>query len=502
MQNLDPDDASSRKRPRSVSPTPNRQETSKKLNIHAPTHGETVAARLRDPLLRNGALNELMQMTAKYENNYSLDGDHVLHGLVDVFFDIIGWKPADQTEEPSFLSEKSWTAHATIEAEEWVSFCKKQLAKGVLSSESLKYLEATLVILRNLSFVAANLRLLAYSPRVITVLVGALYEGSSGNNVGNVDDSSASNSNSSPLSLPALHVLVNLASYFDVTGQKLLCDKLFYSVEALYESPLVPSPETFGQAAGGRWGFGSLWLAKRLDTKEDLVQDISSKLLRQLTQEHLVCVWSIFPALCKVLTDTAAPRLVIMMAVELLQEFINHARVGLVGSVEDQDTEIPNARSILVQIPSMVLQRLTDLLYIPRLGPDSLEYIDPVYNIVTRVTTLKLLMSYDATVDTDLRDRALDVLVPLLELDSPRMASRLGKSQNRLFDAIFPILSSRVGRNEAPLLATQLLRELAKAEENKQSILCLQERILNLASKDARVAQLAFNHLQELWEED
>lgn len=501
MQNFDREEA--RKRPRSASPTPSSQATSKRSPADfVVTQGETVAARLGDPLLRNGALNELMQLTAKHDNNYTLDGDHVLNGLVDVFFQIIGWEPSDEVETPSFESQNSWTGHATEEAEEWARFCKNKLAKGVLSSESLKYLEATLVIFRNLSFVAANLRLLAYSPRVITVLVGALYEGSSGNKVGNVEDSSASSNNASSLALPAIHVLVNLAAYFDVTGQKLLCDKLFYSVGLSEEAPLVPFPETFGQAAGGSWGFGSLWLAKRLDTKEDLVQDIPSKLLRQLTQEHLVCVWSIFPALFKILTDTAASRLLIMMAVELLQEFINHARVGLVGSVEDQNTEIPNARSILVHIPTAVLQRLTDLLYIPRLGPDSLEYIDPVYNIVTRVTTLKLLMGYDATVDTDLRDRALDVLVPLMELDSPRMASRLGKSQNRLYDAIFPILSSKVGRNEAPLLATQLFRELSKATENKIGCLYLQERILALASKDARVAQLAFNHLQALWEED
>ena len=78
------------------------------------------------------------------------------------------------------------------------------------------------------------------------------------------------------------------------------------------------------------------------------------------------------------------------------------------------------------------MQRLLDLLYIPRLGPDSLEYIDPVQNIVTRVTTLKLLMGYDATVDTDVRDRALDFLVPLLELDSPRLAQReTGRQRER-----------------------------------------------------------------------
>ena len=113
-------------------------------------------------------------------------------------------------------------------------------------------------------------------------------------------------------------------------------------------------------------------------------------------------VWAVFPALSKLLTDSTSPRLVIMTALDLLQEFINHARVGVVGEV-DVEADLPDARSIVVHMPTKVLNRLSDLLYVPRLGPDSLDYIDPVHNIVTRVTTLKLLMSYDATVDTDVR---------------------------------------------------------------------------------------------------
>ena len=102
--------------------------------------------------------------------------------------------------------------------------------------------------------------------------------------------------------------------------------------------------------------------------------------------------------------------------------------------------------------------------------------------------------------DTDVRDRTLDVLVPLLELDSPRLAMKLGvqengRPRNRLFDAIVPILATQVGRNEAPLLATQLLRELSKAKENRIGCLYVQERIMTLASKDPRVAHLALNHL-------
>jgi hypothetical protein len=148
-----------------------------------------------------------------------------------------------------------------------------------------------------------------------------------------------------------------------------------------------------------------------------------------------------------------------------------------------------------------MLKRLIDLLYVPRLGPDSLDYVDPVHNIVTRVTTLKLLVGYDATVDTDVRDRALDVLVPLLELDSPRMAARLGfdpvtgRVRTRLLDALVPILTTAAGRNEASMLASQLFRELSKAEENKQGLQYVQERLVELASRDARVSQLVWNHL-------
>lgn len=494
-----------RKRPRSVSPTPGNQ--SKPQNpLHA--YDNSLAARLRDPLLRNGALNELMQLTSKHDKNFSLSGDSALDALAGMFFDVIEWKPVEESEPPAFHSQRAWTSHPTKECAAFAEFCKRKLSNGNLSQEKKKYLDSVLVIIRNLSFVAANLRLLAYSPRIMQVLVGSLYESSNSKNYGG-DDFGTSSSTSGLLALSALNVLVNLAPYLDVTGQKMLCDKLFYSAGASEEAPLVPSPGTFGQAANGAWGFGSLWLAKRLDTKEDIVQDISPKLLRLLTQEHIVCVWSIFPALAQVLADSTASRLVVMTTVELLQEFINHARVGVVGSVEDQEgaSEIPNARAILVHIPGEALERLTSLLYTPRLGPDALEYVDPVHNIVPRVTTLKLLMGYDATVDADVRDRALDVLVPLMELDSPRMAIRLGtesssKPYNRLFDAIFPILSSKVGRNEAPLLASQLLRELSKAEENRDGFLYLQERLLELASKDARVAQLVFNHLQTCWNDD
>jgi hypothetical protein len=142
------------------------------------------------------------------------------------------------------------------------------------------------------------------------------------------------------------------------------------------------------------------------------------------------------------------------------------------------------------------------------------SYVDPVDQVVLRVNPFKLLPSYNATIDFDARDRALDVLVPLLELDSPKMAIRLGRKsytgsdgdQNiriGLYDALYPILTSNIGRSDASVLAAQLLRELARAgEENKEGLLYMQGRLVELASRDARVSQLVWNDLYPIPTED
>jgi len=122
--------------------------------------------------------------------------------------------------------------------------------------------------------------------------------------------------------------------------------------------------------------------------------------------------------------------------------------------------------------------------------------------MVTRVNTMRLMLNYDACVDTDVRDRALDVLVPLLELDSPRMAARLGRTANnaavrtRLFDALVPAITTTSGRSEAAAVAAQLFRELAKAEtENQDGLDYVQMRLVEVASRDPRVSQLVWKEL-------
>jgi hypothetical protein len=531
--------SSNRKRPRSTSPGPHHHhypipriggttQTPTALVADNNDDGSDASYASRivsdDASKRNEALNDLLKVTSSHEINYALEGDEILKALVTVFYNVIGWDPAtihptttindgeddnhkkkdddDEEEELDFSAKNAWLKHITPECEEWAMYCQSALAKNNLSAEDFKLLEVIVIVLRNLSFVAANLRLMAYSPDVLTVLVGCLYEKSS-KLVGALEDN---NNNATNLALNALSVLMNLSPHIDVTGQKLFCDKLFLNSvppeTPFDEGSKLPNPAAFGQVTDASWGFGSMYLAKKLDTKDDIVMDIPKEMLLQLTQDYLVRVWSIFPAIGKVLTDTLAPKVVTMTAIELLQEFINQARVGVVGTVEDQEDseEIPNLRAILVFIPDNILQRLADFLYIPRLSSDSLEYNDPTINIVTRVNPVRLLGGYDASIDTDVRDRTLEVLVPLLELDSPGMAKRLGTRANgqiktRVFDAIVPILAAQSGRNEAPVSASHLLRELSKAEENKEGFIYIQERIIALASKDPRVAHLAFNNL-------
>jgi hypothetical protein len=532
-----------RKRPRSTTPTPSSTTTSArrsaaaaaKQSLYNTADGLTLAAQLQDPQQRVHAIHELLKISSSHEANYALDGDAPLTELANIFFECVDWNlpQLPPNDSPHFRASSAWQHFPTRYTQDWADHCESVFSKrNLLDQSKMRMVESILVILRNLSFVAANLRLLAYSPNIITILAGSLYECTNRTGIDTTVSISA-NPNNSTLALPALQALVNIAPYLDVTGQKLFCDKLFYTPPVGNLSsgsgsnkdapPLVPGPEEeYGQALKGHWGFGALSLAKRLDTKEDMIAHIPYDILLQVAQDYLEAVWSIFPGLGRVLTDAKSPRLVIMMAVDLLQEFIQHARVGPAGTSEEEESlstttphsqqhatnTIPGARAIMVNIPEPVLDRLMDLLYVPRLGPDSLDYIDPIHNIVTRVTTLKLLMGYDASVDHDVRDRALEVLVPLLELDSPNLARRLGtmnqgrRPRLRLYDAILPILTTQVGRNEAPLLSAQLLRELAKAPENRMGSAYIQNRLCVLASSNPRVAHLYFNYLYPIDDHD
>ena len=511
------------------------------------------AAQLRDPKQRIKALNAILKLSSSHEDNYALTGNSVIQGLVHIAVDCMKWNAAGESEveasQPDASQSKSpessnatsaictlessqnavfhatecWMTPPTKEMQEWAKHWKHTFLSED-SQEMYPMLEVVTAILRNLSFVGANLRMLAYTPGIVSVLIGCLYENhndcgaaaAASERAGSHKHSQSSSSSAYEtasdiatkraqsrinVTVNALQTLIHLSPYLDVTGQKLLADRLFYT-SAIKDGPRVPDMHQFGQAADGAWGFGGMWLAKRLDVKEDVMAaSVATKdFVTAFCADYLAAVWSLFAALQHVLSNPKCPRPVILVAVDLLQELCSQARVGLIGPVE-REKDIPNLRAILVSAPDSVLERLVDLLYIPRLGPDALEYLDPCENIVTRVTTLKLLLGYDATVDTDVRDRSLEVLTPLLEMDSPSMAARLGREtpggavRVRLWDSLVPALTSTAGRSEATVLAAQVFRELRKAPENEIAFLYVQERLVEMASKDTRVAHLVWNFL-------
>jgi hypothetical protein len=372
----------SNKRPRTATPQPvSVNESSLANDVGTVGDQETVRVRnLRsdDRNLCYLELNELLQLSSNHDVNYSMKSDAILLSLCDIVkYDCLLWnnqtRPGSTNQFVVFRSVDAWNCPPTDEMKEWAEFC----SHADLNKEALKLCENIAMIIRNFSFTGANIRLLAYSQSVLHTLVAFLYIGiSHGRKSTNVLDPT--------IPLASLQVLRHLVPCLDVTGQQLLTDKLFYDGRTMGggDGPAVPNAEEFGKCLSNGWGgFGACWLAKRLDIKEDTIENIPTQFLMDLTRDYLVAVWSIFPVIKEVLVDVRTPRSVIMAALDFLQEFINVARVGIVGKVPDedphiqpgQDYNIPNLRSILVNVPDSVLDRLISLLYIPRTGPDSLE---------------------------------------------------------------------------------------------------------------------------------
>jgi hypothetical protein len=175
------DDFNSRKRSRPEIPTMTAHSTM--AEDRAVEMDQARAAQLRYPIQRNATLNDLLKLSASHESNYSSSGDATLKELANIaIFDCLEWqKPllSCDNETPVFRSYRSWLKAPTFPAGVWTKHCQKKLgsSRGAFNLEQLKTLEVVLVILRNLSFVGANLRLLAYSPDIVAVLVGCVYEG-------------------------------------------------------------------------------------------------------------------------------------------------------------------------------------------------------------------------------------------------------------------------------------------------------------------------------------
>ena len=437
----DPSAMTSRKRPRSASPMtmPSKRistlATAKQGGLGKPgrqggqSQSQALVEQLRDPLKINQALNTLMQDTANHELTFTLENDNA---LLQALVDLIPYEKGDSNQIHSL--------DHLIPVNAW-----KLLRKRPRFPNSMfPRLHAVLVICRNLSFVAANLRPMTQHLSLMALIIDCLY----------LDNSD--------LLVYTVFTLVNLAPILDITGHKILADKLFNDTANELHT----------------MGWGGLGVARQLDDTLQITIDKDS--LWESTHDYVTLVWHMFAGLHHILVSPRTPRPALMVAMEWMRELLEH---------HTSSTDLPSMHDIFRGMPQGMIQRLVDFLWIPRLGPDSLDYVNPICNLVSRVSTLKLFMGYDATVDTELRDRALEVLQSLLTLGLTLPA------KPRLYNSRIPCLSTKVGRNDAQVLANGIFKALGKIEEHRDGLLYVQGRLLELASTDARIAQMALSHL-------
>lgn len=400
---MDAPPENTRKRPRPSSSTTQKRGS---LDLALPTSvvtkrepdpaGEQQASRLRDPVLRTTELNNLLRLSCSNESCV-LKSSAIVDALADIVVtECLGWDddaierlcPASTSSAPLvFRSSQAWNKPPTPSLQAWAEFCRNHHGeKPPTNDDTWRMLEAVVVILRNFSYMSSNVRLLAYSSTVHCVITACLYLSSSSGSYKRYCQ--RRQQNEQPLALPlaasSLQTLVHIARHVDVTGQLIVVDKFFYDASATVGGPVVPGQD-FGQCLSGQWGgLGACWLSKKLDSKEDTMESLPTSLLVEVAGDYLVAVWSLFPALGTVLTVADAPRSVVLLALDVLLEFLSMARVGLVGSLQEESTnedagsnnpeaEIPTMRAVLAHIPQDVLHRLTSLLFIPKAGNESLE---------------------------------------------------------------------------------------------------------------------------------
>ena len=144
-----------------------------------------------------------------------------------------------------------------------------------------------------------------------------------------------------------------------------------------------------------------------------------------------------------------------------------------------------------------------------------MEYVDPVRNMVTRVSALKLLANYDNLVDYELRDRSLEVLTKWSSLtECPDIKVRLGKRMTiithpamesdddanmyygtksitcihekipniKLYDSLIPCITTKVGREQTPHLAAKLLTNLFSHPDNRSGAEYTERTIIKIIS--------------------
>lgn len=536
-------------------------------NFDAPTIAQILSKNNSEQI--GAALNGLLRASADVDANFCLGpgGEKVVLELVKLFDEAIGWEETEEEKEEEEEEDdskrnvglvptvKTWDASCLSGKDErWRIFCRDKLASPLASSSdpnllidyevNAKILDIIIAIMRNLSFVAQNLRFLYHTNGVVRVLTGALYYRgyASGGGTGGEGGDDASSPHNSNMCIHSLQTLINLAPIIDITGRQLFVDRMFLESDAKEVTSTVPGHLPSGGAAMGTvgtttnekygissvLGFGGLYLAKQYDVKAETLDSIPDSFVWGLVGNHVRSTLAIFPALAAILDPNDITTTSRSMSgwhrpsVQALLEFLTVL------------IENPDNKGIFLCVPDSMLHRLTDMLYIPRLGPESMEYLDPISNTVSRIMPHKLMAGYDATIDSDMRDRACDLLVKLTDL-STGIKRRLGMSTSisgmthrqcdsadlithsetsdgltpsilrsdetsssrrmniRLYDGLISMVSTNSGRGDAGHLAVRLLSNLALIPENKAGIQYVERKLILQSGKDPNIAKIACN---------
>ncbi len=455
--------------------------------------------------------------------------------LVKLFDEAIGWDYSDEgighTEWIGKLqpTASSWDSSSLSgKLQKWEQLCREKLASPLASSSDpnnlidsdsdVRILDAIVAILRNLSFVAQNLRLMAYTPQVMRILTGALYYKSGGRSGDDRsgEDGSSSSSNSTNMCVNAIQTLINLAPLIDITGRQYFIDRAFLESEAKEITCTIPDQReddgtsdrlpSYGMASF--LGFGGMALAKQYDSKaETLDASVSSSAIMQVAGPLVQAYLAIFPALAAILNPIGSS------SMSTCSSGWHRSSVQATLELLTALMEYPDNNGIFANVPSSMLHNLTEFLFIPRLGPDAMDYIDPISNTVVRVMALKF-MRYDATIDTDMRDRACEVLASLTELsDNSKVALGMSRYKTdmeneqegtssaetissrrinvRLYDSLMSMITSSSNKGDGSEVAMRLLSNLAAVPQNRTGILYVERKLLSLAAKDANIARIA-----------
>jgi hypothetical protein len=363
--------------------------------------------------------------------------------------------------------------------------------------------------------VQGNVRFIIYSIGMIRILIGALYfrnfstsktERSSKEN--EIETGNSTNN----MCLHAIHTFNNLAPNLDISGRKLFLDIHFLDADidvtesktkaARYADYVDVKSYVNGDKCGliQKMGVSGLKIARNYNTKDEMLENMDESIIRPFVKDNVCATLRIFSPIFNLLRVRSS-RAVVVSTLELLMVFLDN----------------PDLREVFLHISDSMLFQLIHLLWIPRLGRDALEYVDPVFNSVPRVSTMKLLGGYDVSVDYEIRDRSIEILQKVTDL-SDDLKRRFGRRMivtpsdefelcsvkitdqlnTRLYDSLIPALTSKVGRDHTPNFAAYLLANLASIDDNLSGLLYAERRILRAAtslSPESAVSKILFNNV-------